>query len=44
VTLPDPDKDILDKLDRREARKKILLPGLIAFADGAALVSLRGGQ
>ena len=30
----DPDKDILDKLDRREARRKIVFPGLLALAWG----------
>jgi len=35
MTVPDPDKDILDKLDRREERRKIL-PGVAAFAGGCA--------
>jgi fatty acid desaturase len=35
MTVPDPDKDILDKLDRREWRRKIL-PGIAAFAGGCA--------
>ena len=35
MTVPDPDKDILDKLDRREGRRKIL-PGVVAFAGGCA--------
>ncbi len=35
MTVPDPDKDILDKLDRREARGKIL-PGITAVAGGFA--------
>jgi fatty acid desaturase len=35
MTVPDPDKDILDKLDRREGRRKIL-PGVAAFAGGCA--------
>jgi hypothetical protein len=35
MTVPDPDKDILDKLDRREARGKIL-PGVLALARGCA--------
>lgn len=35
MTIPDPDKDILDKLDRREGRKKIL-PGIVAIAGGCA--------
>jgi len=35
MTVPDPDKDILDKLDRREARRKIL-PGVLALAGGCA--------
>jgi hypothetical protein len=34
MTIPDPDKDILDKLDRREARRKVILPGLLAVAGG----------
>jgi hypothetical protein len=34
MTAPDPDEDILNKLDRREARRKVLLPGIFAFADG----------
>ena len=35
MTVPDPDKDILDKLDRREARGKIF-PGITAVAGGFA--------
>ena len=35
MTVPDPDKDILDKLDRREGRRKIV-PGSAAFAGGCA--------
>jgi hypothetical protein len=31
MTIPDSDKDILVKLDRREARKKII-PGIVALA------------
>jgi hypothetical protein len=34
MTIPDPNKDILDKLDRREARTKIVLPGFLALAWG----------
>jgi fatty acid desaturase len=36
MTVPDPDKDILEKLDRRERRRKIL-PGFAAFAGGCAV-------
>jgi len=36
MTVPDPDKDILDKLDRREGRRQIL-PGIAAFAGGCAV-------
>ena len=35
MTVPEPDKDILDKLDRRERRKKIL-PGIAALAAACA--------
>jgi hypothetical protein len=35
MTVPDPDKDILEKLDRRERRRTILLGG-VAFAGGCA--------
>ncbi len=34
MSIPDPDKDLLDKLDRREARQKIR-PAIIAVAAGA---------
>jgi hypothetical protein len=34
MTIPDPDRDILDKLDRREARRTIVLPGFLALAWG----------
>jgi hypothetical protein len=34
MTIPDPDKDILDKLDRLEARRKIVLPSFLALAWG----------
>ena len=34
MTIPDPDKDILDKLDRQEARRKIALPGFLVIAWG----------
>jgi hypothetical protein len=41
MAIPDPDKDILDKLDRREARRKVVFPGLLALAWGV-LAGLAG--
>ena len=35
MIVADPDKDILDKLDRREGRRKIL-PGVAGIAGGGA--------
>jgi hypothetical protein len=35
LTVPDPDKDILEKPDRRERREKIV-PGVAAFAGSCA--------